>query len=203
MLWEKAEQIDTNKCEDIKYYLAAIAKHEAINERNKIRPHVELDENVIGNSAKVFTDIELREVIYSALQQLKTEYQIILLKYYYQEIPVKKGGTQYQIPEVMFTSEALVIFTKEDGSGWELSEGDEIQIHLEEYETKDFRVEGQMIGYKLIHNGELKKAEDVREGLRQNCILSATEKGEYYPCLIGRSSDITTLKNGTITVIEK
>lgn len=39
-----------------------------------------------------------------------------------------------------------------------------------------------MIGYKLIHNGELKKAEDVREGLRQNCILSATEKGEYYPC---------------------
>ena len=118
-------------------------------------------------------------------------------------IPVKKRGTQYQIPEVMFTSEALVIFTKEDGSGWELREGDEIQIHLEEYETKDFRVEGQMIGYKLIHNGELKKAEDVREGLRQNCILSATEKGEYYPCLIGRSSDITTLKNGTITVIEK
>ena len=58
----------------------------------------------------------------------------------------------------MFTSEALVIFTKEDGSGWELSEGDEIQIHLEEYETKDFRVEGQMIGYKLIHNGELKKS---------------------------------------------
>ena len=44
MLWEKAEQIDTNKCEDIKCYLAAIAKHEAINERNKIRPHVELDE---------------------------------------------------------------------------------------------------------------------------------------------------------------
>lgn len=118
-------------------------------------------------------------------------------------IPVKKRGTQYQIPEVMFTSEALVIFTKEDGSGWELSEGDEIRIHLEEYETKDFRVEGQMIGYKLIHNGELKKAEDVREGLRQNCILSATEKGEYYSCLIGRSSDITTLKNGTITVIEK
>ena len=58
MLWEKAEQIDTNKCEDIKCYLAAIAKHEAINERNKIRPHVEWDENVIGNSAKVFADIE-------------------------------------------------------------------------------------------------------------------------------------------------
>lgn len=57
-------------------------------------------------------------------------------------IPVKKRGTQYQIPEVMFTSEALVIFTKEDGRGRELSEGDEIQIHLEEYETKDFRVEG-------------------------------------------------------------
>ena len=103
----------------------------------------------------------------------------------------------------MFTSEALVIFTKEDGSGWELNEADEIQINLEEYETKEFRVDGQMIGYKLIHNGELKKAEDVREGLRQNCTLSVTEKGEYYPCLIGRSSDITTLKNGTITMIEK
>ncbi|MDO4600316.1 MAG: hypothetical protein Q4B39_08885 [[Ruminococcus] gnavus] len=119
------------------------------------------------------------------------------------KIPVKKIGAQYQIPEVIFTSEALVIFTKEDGSGWELNEADEIQISLEEYETKEFRVDGQMIGYKLIHNGELKKAEEVREGIRQNCTLSVTEKGEYYPCLIGRSSDITTLKHGTITVIEK
>ena len=99
MLWEKAEQIDTNKCEDIKCYLAAIAKHEAINERNKIRPHVELDENVIGNSAKVFADIELREVIYSALQQLKTEYQIILLKYYYQEKLIREIASEEGIPE--------------------------------------------------------------------------------------------------------
>ena len=91
MLWEKAEQIDTNKCEDIKCYLAAIAKHEAINERNKIRPHVELDENVIGNSAKVFADIELREVIYSALQQLKTEY--------YQEKLIREIASEEGIPE--------------------------------------------------------------------------------------------------------
>lgn len=55
----------------------------------------------------------------------------------------------------------------------------------------------------MIHNGELKKEEDVKEGLRQNSTLSVIEKGEYYPCLIGRSSDITTLKNGTITIIEK
>ena len=99
MLWEKAEQIDTNKCEDIKCYLVAIAKHEAINERNKIRLHVELDENVIGNSAKVFADIELREVIYSALQQLKTEYQIILLKYYYQEKLIREIASEEGIPE--------------------------------------------------------------------------------------------------------
>lgn len=99
MLWEKAEQIDTNKCEDIKCYLAAIAKHEVINERNKIRPHVEWDENVIGNSAKVFADIELREVIYSALQQLKTEYQIILLKYYYQEKLIREIASEEGIPE--------------------------------------------------------------------------------------------------------
>ena len=96
MLWEKAEQIDTNKCEDIKYYLAAIAKHEVIKQ---IRPHVELDENVIGNSAKVFADIELREVIYSALQQLKTEYQIILLKYYYQEKLIREIASEEGIPE--------------------------------------------------------------------------------------------------------
>lgn len=99
LLWEKAEQIDTKKCEDIKYYLAAIAKHEVINERNKIRPHVELDENVIGNSAKVFADIELREVIYAALQQLKTEYQIILLKYYYQEKLIREIASEEGIPE--------------------------------------------------------------------------------------------------------
>ena len=52
MLWEKAEQIDTNKCEDIKYYLAAIAKHEVINERNKFVRMLNWIENVIGNSDK-------------------------------------------------------------------------------------------------------------------------------------------------------
>ena len=38
----------------------------------------------------------------------------------------------------MFTSEALVIFTKEDGSGWELSEGDEIQISSGRIRNKGF-----------------------------------------------------------------
>lgn len=54
---------------------------------------------MIGNSAKVFADIELREVIYSALQQLKTEYQIILLKYYYQEKLIREIASEEEIPE--------------------------------------------------------------------------------------------------------
>ena len=55
---------------------------------------------MIGNSAKVFADIELREVIYSALQQLKTEYQIILLKYYYQEKLIREIASEEGIQEV-------------------------------------------------------------------------------------------------------
>ena len=54
---------------------------------------------MIGNSARVFADIELREVIYSALQQLKTEYQIILLKYYYQEKLIREIASEEGIPE--------------------------------------------------------------------------------------------------------
>ena len=54
---------------------------------------------MIGNSAKVFADIELREVIYSALQQLKTEYQIILLKYYYQEKLIREIASEEGIQE--------------------------------------------------------------------------------------------------------
>ena len=42
---------------------------------------------------------ELREVIYSALQQLKTEYQIILLKYYYQEKLIREIASEEGIPE--------------------------------------------------------------------------------------------------------
>ena len=44
---------------------------------------------MIGNSAKVFADIELRE----------TEYQIILLKYYYQEKLIREIASEEGIQE--------------------------------------------------------------------------------------------------------
>ena len=43
--------------------------------------------------------LRLRGVIYSALQQLKTEYQIILLKYYYQEKLIREIASEEGIPE--------------------------------------------------------------------------------------------------------
>ena len=62
---------------------------------------------MIGNSAKVFADIELREVIYSALQQLKTEYQIILLKYYYQEKLIRGNCIRRGNPRVYSKKQKL------------------------------------------------------------------------------------------------
>ena len=62
---------------------------------------------MIGNSAKVFADIELREVIYSALQQLKTEYQIILLKYYYQEKLIREKLKEILIKECVIDENEL------------------------------------------------------------------------------------------------
>ncbi|WP_346910622.1 RNA polymerase sigma factor [Faecalicatena orotica] len=99
ILWEKAEKIDIKDYNDLKPYLGAIARNTAINEKKKITPTVPLDEHILGEINENFSQVELRAILLSALKQLSTENQIILLKFYFQEKTIKQIAEEEKQPE--------------------------------------------------------------------------------------------------------
>ena len=72
LLWKNCQKIDFSRCDSIKYYLGAIARNTAITEKRKFMKHSPLDENIFIEDTNPYSQIELREVILSAVKsQLK------------------------------------------------------------------------------------------------------------------------------------
>lgn len=114
----------------------------------------------------------------------------------------EKEGT-YVTPEVIFPNGAMVIFVKEDGSGWHLKKGERLRFEAEEYPSEMNLGRGQHVFFQYIFNGTLMKDASLEiedEGLDQSCELTAEKTGEYFICLMGGSSDPITIKEGTLTV---
>ena len=117
------------------------------------------------------------------------------------EFVTKEENGTYVTPEILFTNGAFVIFTKPDGSGWELEEGETLTMSLEQYKT-DYRLgKGQYMEVMYIENGVLKlDVYPVERTLTREVTLTAENAGEYYFALRNGSSDHISLKEGTITV---
>ena len=109
-------------------------------------------------------------------------------------------GTCSITPEVIFLNASMVVFTREDGSGWELSEGDRLIFEAEEYPSViDLPGKGQTVAFMYICNGHLMNEDSVsKQALDLHFKLQAEQTGEYYICLVGASSDSISLKEGTI-----
>lgn len=84
LLWKNKEKIKLEKCESIKYYIGAIAKNLAINEKRKVKQLLPLDEYSIGEVEDSYSQVELREILMSALKELDKDCQVILLKFYFE-----------------------------------------------------------------------------------------------------------------------
>lgn len=89
-LWENAEKIDTSKYSDLKPYLGTIARNLSLNEKRKRMLHLPLDEQILMTVNDDFSQIELREVLLDALKELRMEYQIVLIKFYFQGKTIEK-----------------------------------------------------------------------------------------------------------------
>ena len=63
------------------------------------------------------------------------------------EFAVSGDAGQYITPEIIFGNNDLVIFEQEDGSGWELNEGETLMIQATEYEAETNGGNGQGIMY--------------------------------------------------------
>ncbi len=112
---------------------------------------------------------------------------------------VQEKDEKFFTPEVIFVNGVMVIFTKEDGSGWHLDEGESLKLEVEEYPSEINSGRGQFVSYQYIFNGTL-MGKDFPDTLSLNLSyeITADEAGEYYPCIINASSDPITLKEGEI-----
>ena len=121
------------------------------------------------------------------------------------EFKTSYSDGKYITPEIMFTNGEIVIFTKEDGTGWKLKKGDTIVVEMNEYNSEvNFGKDpgmGQGIAYYQIINGKFYK-DTIHYGdtLEQRFELVAKKSGEYYISLGGNSSDHISLKEGSIYI---
>lgn len=84
LLWKNCKKIDLSKYDSIKYYLGAVARNTAITEKSKLMKYIPLDEVVFKDSNNPYSKIELKTVILSALKELESKTQRVLLKFYFQ-----------------------------------------------------------------------------------------------------------------------
>ena len=115
------------------------------------------------------------------------------------EFAVTGDSGRYTTPEIIFGNNDLVIFEKEDGSGWKLDKGETLVFYALEYKSELHREKGQSIYYFYIRDGVILKG-NVLTGLNQTFELTAENAGEYYVCLLNTSSDPISLKEGSIVI---
>lgn len=115
------------------------------------------------------------------------------------EFAVTGDSGRYTTPEIIFGNNDLVIFEKEDGSGWKLDKGETLVFQAQEYKSELHREKGQSIYYFYIRDGVILKG-NVLTGLNQTFELTAENAGEYYVCLLNTSSDPISLKEGSIVI---
>ena len=108
---------------------------------------------------------------------------------------------EYITPEVMFSSGDFIIFTKENGDGWDLQKGDSIVVTINEYKLESSNDTGQSIVYFQIVDGTIHK-EPVyyAKTLEQNFELIAEKSGKYFICLGCNSASRISLKSGKICI---
>ena len=116
------------------------------------------------------------------------------------EFAVVDEESSFLTPEIIFTNDSMVILEKEDGKGWYMEKGEQLDFKVELYPSEINLSKGQSIIYQYIFNGELMSESLTYNGLIQNYSITAEKSGEYFLCLVGASSDPITLKQGKIVI---
>ena len=185
---------------------------EEINDANRAYVGKEMK---AGHTAEVRRESEIREEAAAGTSsRLESERTYELPDFIkgiesYEKLPYamdtfesKKEDGYYTTPEIIFTNNAMVIFTKEGNKGWKLKKGQTLHFETEEYPSEVNQGRGQAIIYTYILDGKLMNKDygDGRRGISQNYDLKAEKSGEYYLCLTGASSDPISIKSGRLYV---
>lgn len=157
--------------------------------------------HVIGPDEEIVCPEEPSDGIWETTARIKSYKNVIISPNSITEFAVSGDTEPYITPEIIFGNNDLVIFEKEDGSGWELNEGDILVFQATEYPGESNHGNGQGIMYFYICDGEISDGKsEPRKQLNQTFELTAEKTGEYYICLLGVSSDPISLKEGKIII---
>ena len=156
---------------------------------------------IIGADEEIEVPDEPSDGIWETTARIKSYKNVSISPNSITEFAVSGDAGQYITPEIIFGNNDLVIFEQEDGSGWELNEGETLMIQATEYEAETNGGHGQGIMYFYICDGEILDGKsEPRKELNQTFELTAEKSGEYYICLLGVSSDPISLKEGKIVI---
>ena len=145
---------------------------------------------IIGADEEIEVPDEPSDGIWETTARIKSYKNVSISPNSITEFAVSGDAGQYITPEIIFGNNDLVIFEQEDGSGWELNEGETLMIQATEYEAETNGGNGQGIMYFYICDGEILDGKsEPRKELNQTFELTAEKSGEYYICLLGVSSD--------------
>ena len=127
---------------------------------------------------------------------IKSHKNVVITPNTITEFAVTGDSGRYTTPEIIFGNNDLVIFEKEDGSGWKLDKGETLVFQVTEYESEINWGRGQIISFYYICNRDILKGKtEPRKALDQTFEITAEKDGEYYICLLGASSDPASLLN--------
>lgn len=116
------------------------------------------------------------------------------------EITVQKEGDAYITPEIIFWNGDMVIWTKEDGSGWRLKKGQTLSFDVELYPNETPWRNGQCVGFYEIRNGVFHGDVTAEESNVHHYEITAKRRGEYYIAFVNGSSDSISFKEGVIKI---
>ena len=114
-------------------------------------------------------------------------------------LTTEKNG-YYETPEVIMGNAAMVIFTKPDGTAWNLKKGQTLSFKAEQYplETTKTGNKSWKIKFGYLLDGALHQ-DVMDEGLHHQYNLTAEQEGKYY-ITIYCASGLLTLKNGRMEI---
>lgn len=116
------------------------------------------------------------------------------------DVTTRESLSSFDIPELAFGPVDMIIIAKDDYSGWELSEGDQLQIDISidpYYVHEDGTGENMIFGY--IYNNKYYELE-FQKVTEFSFVLTADKSGMYYPVFKNIGASYIHITSGSVSI---
>lgn len=116
------------------------------------------------------------------------------------DVSLSKSDEGFNIPDFLFNSGDIAVFTQDASNGWSLKKGDVLTVTLKTspyFSGSDGKGEGIVFGYLLDQKFyEINSQYDTEF----NFTITVNEDGIYYPCIQNLSNGYIKVLSGQVTV---